>query len=70
VFRLPTGQAEEMTIVDYHDTWLARKNARDHEATVQIQAIQLRTISHEAVFTGLTYNTLEQYTLDQLESII
>jgi hypothetical protein len=83
---LPTGSYEEMTIIDYHDTSVPENLRRDFEWAVQIHAIQLRTrlsVSGNTVggdtgggtappplTGGFTYDTLEQYTLDQLESII
>jgi len=68
VIVLPTGETELMTLTDYREsagTWTKR---RDHEWLAQITGIQLRTLSRlEPGFTGLTYATLEQYTLGQLE---
>jgi hypothetical protein len=70
VVLLPTGEYEEMTIIDYQDVAIAEINRRDFEWGIKITAIQLRTISHDRVFYGMTYDTLEQFTLDQLETII
>jgi hypothetical protein len=73
---LPTGQVEQMTITNYQDMAAPRQKVRDFSWMVKIEAIQLRTITQGAVqtqpplTTGLTYATLEQYTLGDLESII
>lgn len=73
---LPTGETERMTITNYQDTSESRQKHRDFGWSVKIQAIQLRTITEGAaqtqppIVTGLTYGTLEQYTLGELESII
>jgi hypothetical protein len=70
VVMLPWGTSEEMTITDFHDTLVQQKDSRDFKWGIQVTAIQLRTISHEQVFSGLTYDTLELYTLDELEAIL
>lgn len=70
IFRMPTGELEEMTIIDYRESAASFQKRFDYEYLVQVTVIQLRTISHERVFSGLTYSTLEGYTLGQLESII
>lgn len=69
---LPTGETERLTIIDYRDSAASFGKRRDHEWLVQIQGIQLGTLSGEETepITGLTYATLEQYTLGELESII
>jgi hypothetical protein len=73
---LPTGTVEEMTITDYRDSMLSRQKYRDHTWLLQVKAIQLRTITEGApqtdapITTGLTYDTLEQYTLGELETVI
>lgn len=69
---MPTGEYEALTIVDYKDSAVSRKNRRDHEWLVAIQGIQLGILSDasQIVSSGLTYETLEQYTLGELESII
>lgn len=69
---LPTGETEALTIVDYRDSAASWSKRRDHEWLVQVQGIQLGTISGDLVptTTGLTYAVLETYTLGELESII
>lgn len=73
---LPTGVTEEMTIVGYEDRLFSRQNVRDHTWGMSIRAIQLRTITEGAPQTQppsspvWTYDTLETYTLDELEGII
>jgi hypothetical protein len=73
---LPTGALERMTVTNYQDTSSPRQKMRDFSWSVKIQAIQLRTITEGAVqsqppiVTGLTYATMETYTLTELESII
>lgn len=69
---MPTGEIEKLTIIDYRDSAAAYGKRWDHEWLLQIQAIQLGTISGEDTepITGLTYATLETYTLGELESII
>lgn len=68
--RLPSGALEEMTVVDYREDIVATQNRRDLEWIIVITAYQLRTITQDNISSGLTYDTLEQYTLEQLESII
>ncbi len=70
VVTLPWGVSEEMVITDYHDTSITEETRRDYEWGVELTGVQLATVSHEQVFSGLTYDVLEQYTLDELESII
>lgn len=68
--RLPDGTLEEMTLVDYQEilpVWLKR---RDLEWVVQITGIQLATLTQAQVSSGLTYETLEQYTYGELETIL
>jgi hypothetical protein len=69
---MPTGEYEPLTIVDYRDSGASWSKRRDHEYLIQIQGIQLGVLSVETpgVSSGLTYDTLEQYTLDELEAII
>lgn len=73
---LPTGVVESMTIIRYDDSSGSRQKFRDHTWSIEIRAIQLRTITEGApqtqppITVGLTYATLEQYTLGQLEGII
>lgn len=69
---LPTGDEEDLTIIDYRDSAASFGKRRDHEWLVQVQGIQLGTLSSDEseVTSGLTYATLETYTLGQLESII
>jgi len=71
-FLLPTGETENMTITDYRDSAMSLGTRRDHEWLVQIQALQLGTLSQSEIpgESGLTYDILETYSLDQLESII
>lgn len=67
---MPTGETQILTIIDYRDSAASWGKRRDHEWLIQIQGIQLGTISNEApaTATGLTYDTLEQYTLEELEA--
>lgn len=69
---MPTGEEENMTLHAYRDSAASWAKRRDHEWLVQIQGIQLGTLSSDEgeTISGLTYRTLEQYTLGQLESII
>jgi len=74
---LPTGQIEPMTITHYSDKQYARQNVRDLTWSMQITALQLRTITEGApqgsappLVTGLTYATLETYTVKELEAVI
>lgn len=73
---LPTGTIERMTVISYQDTASSRQKRRDFSWSVKIQAIQLRTITEGAVqstspiVTGLTYYTMETFSLFELESII
>jgi hypothetical protein len=69
---MPTGELEPLTIIDYSDSAAAWSNRRDHEWLIVIQGIQLGVLSDESqiISSGLTYGTLEQYNLGQLESII
>lgn len=71
-FVMPTGESESLTILDYKDSAASYAKRRDHEWLVQIQAVQLGFLSQTQQTTtgGLTYATLEQYTLGELESII
>jgi hypothetical protein len=71
-FVLPTGDDISLTIIDYKDSAASLGKRRDHEWLVQLTAIQLGTLSADETepISGLTYRTLEQYTLGQLESII
>jgi hypothetical protein len=69
---MPTGEWEPLTIIDYSDSAASWAKRRDHEWLVIIQGIQLGILSDDTQFvsTGLTYDTLEAYSLDELESII
>jgi hypothetical protein len=73
---LPTGALERMTIVNYEDSLISRQKYRDFIWVLKIHALQLRTITVGAeqvepgVATGLTYATLETYTVGQLEGVI
>ena len=71
-FVMPTGEAETLTITDYRDSAASFGKRRDHEWLIQIEAIQLGFLSQQQVtsVSGLTYATLEMYTLGELESII
>lgn len=68
----PLGETEALTIIDYRDSAASWGKRRDHEWLIVVQGIQLGTLSVEETnpITGLTYGTLEQYTLGELESII
>ena len=68
--RLPEGDIQEMTVLDYVENRFARKNKREAGWVITVTAGQLKTISNDRPFTGLTYRTLEQYTVGQLEQII
>jgi hypothetical protein len=69
---MPTGETEPWTLVGYRDSAASYGKRRDHEWLVQIQGIQLgfNSVQRGTTYSGLTYATLEQYTLGQLESII
>ena len=68
---LPTGEVENMTLIDYRESAANWTKRRDHEWLAQITGIQLRLLSAEAPpAMGLTYDTLQQYTHGELESII
>jgi hypothetical protein len=64
------GGQQEVTITDYKESWASYEKRRDLDYVIQLEMIQYRTISHNRVFSGLTYATLETYTLGQLEAII
>lgn len=64
------GIQQEVTVTDYKESWASFQKRRDLDYVIQLEMIQYRTISHNRVFSGLTYSTLEQYTLGELESII
>lgn len=70
IFLLPDGEEQELTIVDYNAVLDPMKDRRDLAYQIQIKAIQLVTITPGTQFSGLTYATLEQYTLGQLESFL
>lgn len=69
---LPTGETEALTLVDYKDSAASWGKRRDHEWLIVIQGIQLGTLSGDLDIptSGLTYATLETYTLGELESVI
>jgi hypothetical protein len=69
---MPTGELEALTIIDYSDSAASWAKRRDHEWLIVIQGIQLGILSDitQIISSGLTYRTLEQYTVGQLESII
>lgn len=68
----PLGFEEALTLIDYRDSAASFGKRRDHEWLIQIQGIQLGTLSvdESPPISGLTYATLEQYSLLELESII
>ncbi len=68
--RLPTGEVEEMILTEYQESSASFEKRRDFDYVIHISGLQLRTISHSRAFSSLTYATLEQYTVGQLESII
>lgn len=69
---LPTGEEEGLTLISYRDSAASWGKRRDHEWLVQIEGIQLGTLSGDEseVTSGITYRTLETYTLGQLETFI
>ena len=69
---MPTGETEALTIIDYKDSAASWAKRRDHEWLISVQGIQLGVLSDttQIISSGLTYRTLEGYTLGQLESII
>lgn len=67
---LPTGEVENVAILDYNESWRSRPNRRDLEWTIQMVFIQVKTLTENIVSEGLTYDELEVYTLDELEDII
>jgi hypothetical protein len=67
---LPDGDVEEVAIIDYSESWGARPKRSDLGWTIQMTFIQVRTISDNPINEGITYDSLEAYTLDELEAII
>jgi hypothetical protein len=66
----PSGSVEDVAILDYNESWRSRPGIRDLEWTIQMTFVQVATLTENIVAEGLTYNSLEPYTLDQLEAII
>lgn len=67
---LPSGESKTVTIVDYKDVHVPYEQSYDLAYEVQIQAIELQTLTPGTSFSGLTYLTLEQYTHGELEAIL
>lgn len=67
---LPDGTEETVAVVDFADSFGSTQKRRDLEYVVQMRFIQVRTITSTTDQTGIIYNELEQYTLDELENII
>lgn len=67
---LPDGSVEEVAVTDFQESYKAVKNRRDLEFVIRMQFIQVRTITPTPTLLGLTYATLETYTLGQLEDVI
>jgi hypothetical protein len=70
IIQLPDGDLQEMTLVDYQEGWMPAQKRRDLEFVITLQAIQLETITQTQVSSGLTYKTLETFTLGELEAIL
>lgn len=67
---LPTGEVEAVAILDYNESWKSRNTVRDLEWNIQMTLIQVTTITENVLGEGIIYDSLEPYTLDELESII
>jgi hypothetical protein len=69
---MPSGETEGLTVIDYRDSGASWAKRRDHEWLIQVQGIQLGVLSDptDIISSGITYRTLEQYTLGELEAII
>lgn len=67
---LPDGTTQKVACQDYADSFKAKQNRRDIEPSLRMTFIQMRTLTPETLAEGLTYDQLEQYTLDELEDII
>lgn len=67
---LPDGEEEEVAVVDFDDAIGSTQKRRDLEYMIRMSFIQVRTLTPVAQETGVTYEQLEQYTLDELEAII
>lgn len=70
VIMLPDGTEEEVAVLDIQDSLKSFQKRRDLEWTVRMTFIQVRTFTPNLEPTGITYDTLEDYTLDELEDII
>lgn len=67
---LPTGESEEVAVIDYDESWRSRPDRRDLEWTIQMIFVQVRTLTDNPINQGITYDSLEAYTLDELEGVL
>lgn len=67
---LPDGTVQIVACQDYADSFKAKQNRREIEPSLQMSFIQVQTLTAETLVEALTYDQLEQYTLDELEDVI
>lgn len=68
--RLDDGTTQEMVVIDYKESKVPKQKRRDVGFLIQLSMLQLRPFTNIAVESGITYATLERYTLGQLENLL
>jgi hypothetical protein len=68
--RLTDGTTQEMVIIDYKESTIPKQKRRDIGFLIQLTCLQIKAFTNIAVESGITYGTLERYTLGQLENLL
>lgn len=68
--KLGDGQTQEIMWIDYKESLIPKKKRRGSDFLIQLTGIQLKGLTNVSLSTGLTYATLEKYTLGQLEILL
>jgi len=70
LIKLPDGITQEMMIIDFKESMIPKHKRRGTDFLIELTAIQLKALTNVAISTGLTYATLERFTLGQLEELL
>lgn len=70
LIRLNDQRTQEMVIIDYKESLVPKSKRRAVGFLLQLTCLQLLSFTNIAVESGITYRTLEHYTLGQLENLL
>jgi hypothetical protein len=70
LIRLDDGRAQEVVCIDYKESKIPKQKSRAAGHTIQMSFLQLQALTNIAVESGITYGTLETYTLGELEDLL